>query len=142
MAGKKQHSPLGRELIAGMEEVAAYARGEIELPTRVVEVPEAVDVAAMQKRLRLSQARFAERFGFAVAAVRAGGAARRRGQEARAGSDHGFSAAPAGAPHVARGPAPHPIWRPSRRPSRRPKAPHPAPLPRHGQAAITPRAGE
>ena len=70
MAGKKRYSPLGDELIAGMEEAAAYARGEIELPTRVVEVPEAVDVAAIRKRLRLSQKRFAEQFGFTVAAVR------------------------------------------------------------------------
>ena len=70
MAGKQKHSPLGKELIAGMEEAAAYARGEIELPTRVVEVPEAVDVAAIRKRLGLSQERFAEQFGFTVAAVR------------------------------------------------------------------------
>ncbi len=70
MAGKLKHSPLGKELIAGMEEAAAYARGEIELPTRVVEVPEAVDVAAIRKRLRLSQERFAEKFGFTVASVR------------------------------------------------------------------------
>ncbi len=70
MAGKKKHSPLGKELIAGMEEAVAYARGEIELPTRVVEVPEAVDVAAIRRRLRLSQERFAEKFGFTVASVR------------------------------------------------------------------------
>ncbi len=70
MAGKQKHSPLGRELIAGMEEAVAYARGEIELPTRVVEVPEAVDVAAIRRRLRLSQERFAEKFGFTVASVR------------------------------------------------------------------------
>jgi putative transcriptional regulator len=50
--------------------VAAYARGDIELPTRTVEVPETVDVAAIRKRLRLSQERFAEQFGFTVAAVR------------------------------------------------------------------------
>ncbi len=70
MAGKQKHSPLGKELIAGMEEAVAYARGEIELPTRVVEVPEAVDVAAIRRRLRLSQERFAEKFGFTVASVR------------------------------------------------------------------------
>ncbi len=70
MAAKKKHSPLGKELIAGMQEAAAYASGEIELPTRVVEVPEAVDVAAIRKRLRLSQVRFAQQFGFTVAAVR------------------------------------------------------------------------
>ncbi len=69
VAGKQKHSRLGKELIAGMNEAAAYARGEIELPTRVVEVPAAVDVAAIRKRLRLSQARFAEQFSLTVAAV-------------------------------------------------------------------------
>ncbi len=52
MAGRQKHSRLGKELIAGMKEVAAYARGEIELPTRVVEVPEAVDVAAPPRAVR------------------------------------------------------------------------------------------
>ncbi len=42
MAGKQKHTPLGKELIAAMKEVLAYTRGEIELPTRVVAVPEAV----------------------------------------------------------------------------------------------------
>ncbi len=70
MAGKQKHSPLGKELIAGMQEAVAYARGEIELPTRVVAVPDALDVAAIRKRLGLSQSRFAEQFGFTVAAVR------------------------------------------------------------------------
>ncbi len=70
MAGRQKHSRLGKELIVGMKEAAAYARGEIELPTRVMEVPEAADVTAIRKRLRLSQARFAEQFGFTVAAVR------------------------------------------------------------------------
>jgi putative transcriptional regulator len=60
MAGKQKHSRRGKELIVGMKEAAAYARGEIELPTWVVEVPEAVDVAAIRKRLGLSQSRFAE----------------------------------------------------------------------------------
>lgn len=82
MAGKQKHSPLGKELIAGMQEAVAYARGEIELPTRVVEVPEVVDVAAIRKRLRLSQARFAEQFGYTVAAVRDWEQRRRRPERA------------------------------------------------------------
>ena len=69
-AGKQKHSRLGKELIAGMKEAAAYARGEIELPTRVVEVPEAADEAAIRKRLRLSQARFALHFGISPATLR------------------------------------------------------------------------
>ncbi len=42
MASKQKHTPLGEELIAGMKEAVAYTRGEIELPARVVAVPEAV----------------------------------------------------------------------------------------------------
>ncbi len=69
MAGKQKHSPLGKELIAGMQEAVAYARGEIELPTRVVEVSPA-DIAAIRKRLHLSQARFALTFGMSAATLR------------------------------------------------------------------------
>ena len=69
MAAKEEHSPLGKELIAGMQEAVAYARGEIELPTRVVEVSPA-DIAAIRKRLRLSQARFALIFGMSPATLR------------------------------------------------------------------------
>ncbi|MEE8188776.1 MAG: type II toxin-antitoxin system MqsA family antitoxin [Kiloniellales bacterium] len=78
MVGKKQQSALGKDLIDGMKEAVAHARGEIELPTRVVEVPETVDVAAIRKRLRLSQERFAEYFGFTVASVREWEQKRRR----------------------------------------------------------------
>ena len=42
MARKQKHTPLGKELIAGMKEAVTYTRGEIELPTRVVAEPEAV----------------------------------------------------------------------------------------------------
>jgi len=69
MAAKEKHSPLGKELIASMQEAAAYARGEIELPTRVVDVSPA-DIAATRKRLRLSQARFALTFGISPATLR------------------------------------------------------------------------
>lgn len=69
MAGKPKHTALGKELIAAMKEVAAYERGEIELPTRVVEVSPA-DIAATRKRLRLSQARFALTFGISAATLR------------------------------------------------------------------------
>ncbi|MEE8506930.1 MAG: transcriptional regulator [Kiloniellales bacterium] len=78
MVGKKQQSALGEDLIDGMREAVAHARGEIELPTRVVEVPETVDVVAIRKRLRLSQERFAEYFGFTVASVREWEQKRRR----------------------------------------------------------------
>ena len=78
MAGRPKHSRLGKELIVGMKEAAAYARGEIELPTRVMEVPEAADVTAIRKRLRLSQARFALYFGISPSTVRNWEQGRRR----------------------------------------------------------------
>ena len=46
MAGKQKHSRLGKELVAGMKEAVAYARGEIELPTHVGKVSIA-DIAAI-----------------------------------------------------------------------------------------------
>ena len=69
MAGKQKHSPLGKDLIAGMKEAVAYARGEIELPTHVGKVSTA-DIAAIRKRLGLSQARFALCFGISPATLR------------------------------------------------------------------------
>ncbi|MCH6587769.1 MAG: helix-turn-helix domain-containing protein [Proteobacteria bacterium] len=69
MAGKQKHSPLGKELIAGMKEAVAYARGEIELPTHVGKVSTA-DIAAIRKRLGLSQARVALYFGISPATLR------------------------------------------------------------------------
>ena len=58
----------GRELIESAQEALAIAEGKIE-PARVV-MPEAVDVAAIRKRLHLSQGKFADRFGLSVATVR------------------------------------------------------------------------
>ena len=65
-----KRSPLGAELTEAMEDAVAHARGEMALPTRAVQAPERVDVAAIRKRTGLSQTRFAERFGFAVSTVR------------------------------------------------------------------------
>ena len=69
MATKEKHTPLGKELIAALEEVLAHARGEIDLPTRDFEVPPA-DIAAMRKKLGLSQDRFAVAFGISPATLR------------------------------------------------------------------------
>ena len=61
-------SQFGRELIESAKEAVAVAEGRAK-PARVIEFDE-IDVAAIRKRLRLSQARFAERFGLSVATVR------------------------------------------------------------------------
>ena len=58
----------GQDLIASAREALAIATGAAE-PARAF-VPPDVDVAAIRKRSGLSQARFAQRFGFSAAAVR------------------------------------------------------------------------
>jgi putative transcriptional regulator len=61
---------LGQELIEAMEEVVAHQKGSKKLKERVVKVaPKSVDVAAIRRRLGLSQHDFAHRFGFSVRAV-------------------------------------------------------------------------
>lgn len=68
---KAKRSALGRRLVAGAREALAHARGEVELPSYTVTVPDAVDVAAIRAQLGLSQRRFAEAFGLDVRAVHA-----------------------------------------------------------------------
>lgn len=51
----------GKELIQSAEEALAIAEGRAE-PAAVF-VPETIDVAAIRKRQKLSQAAFAERYG-------------------------------------------------------------------------------
>jgi hypothetical protein len=52
-------SGYGRRLIAGLTEALAHARGEIELPSYTVTVPDRMDVAKLRRSLGLSQAAFA-----------------------------------------------------------------------------------
>lgn len=58
----------GKELIDSANEALAIAKGEAE-PAGAF-IPETVDVAAIRKRLKLSQAAFAERYGLPVGTVR------------------------------------------------------------------------
>jgi len=62
---------LGRRLVASLNEALAHARGEIELPSYTVTVPERIDVAKLRRRLGLSQAAFARAFGLEVTALHA-----------------------------------------------------------------------
>ena len=57
-----------RELLESIQEARAIARNELE-PAGVFH-PEPFDVAAIRKRLKLSQGRFAARFGLSVATLR------------------------------------------------------------------------
>lgn len=58
----------GKELIESANEALSIAKGEVD-PAAVF-IPETVDVAAIRKRLKLSQVAFAKRFGLPVGTVR------------------------------------------------------------------------
>jgi putative transcriptional regulator len=75
---KRNTSGLGRRLVAGLNDALAHARGQLELPSYTVRVPEQVDVARLRHRLGLSQAAFAHTFGLDVTALHAWEQGRRR----------------------------------------------------------------
>ncbi len=75
---KRKTSALGRRLVAGLNEALAHARGEIELPSYTVTVPEQIDVAGLRRQLGLSQTAFARAFGLDVTALHAWEQGRRR----------------------------------------------------------------
>jgi len=58
----------GKELIESANEALAIAKGEAE-PAGVF-IPETVDVAAIRKRLKLSQTAFVKRYGLPVGTLR------------------------------------------------------------------------
>ena len=66
---KKKHSALGKRLIASANEMVAHAKGELKLDIYAVKIPPQVDVTTVRRRLGLSQAGFARRFGFSPRAV-------------------------------------------------------------------------
>lgn len=69
-------SKFGQELIDSAEEALAIAKGVKKAPLRLD--AEAINVAAIRKRLNLSQTRFAETFGLSAATVRDWEQGRRR----------------------------------------------------------------
>ncbi len=63
-------STFGATLVKSMQQALAYAKGEnVAARVTTIMVP-AVDVKAIRRRLGLSQAQFAAKFGFAPASVR------------------------------------------------------------------------
>lgn len=58
----------GKELIQSAHEALAIAEGRSE-PAAVF-VPESIDVAAIHKRLKLSQAEFARRYGLPASTIK------------------------------------------------------------------------
>lgn len=63
-------SKLGKKLIRAAKEARAIARGEAKASTYRIHLPAEVDVQALRKRLGLSQAEFAARFGIPPGTLR------------------------------------------------------------------------
>ena len=63
---RAKRSRVARDIISGLKEAAAFTRGEISLPVRMVNVLEPVDVRALRSKLGLSQSEFAREYGFSV----------------------------------------------------------------------------
>lgn len=57
-------------IMRGLGEAADYVRGQSDAKSYRVHAPENVDVAAIRKKLKLTQAGFADRYGFTLGAVR------------------------------------------------------------------------
>jgi putative transcriptional regulator len=68
---KKNLSPLAKDIVNGLEEYAAYKRGEktgIKVYT-FPKVPDSVDVKAIRGKLGMTQEQFTS-FGFSLSAIR------------------------------------------------------------------------
>jgi putative transcriptional regulator len=70
-----QHSPhmsaAGNSILAGLQDALAYAQGDTTRgQPSTVRVPDTVDVKAIRKRLGLTQAAFAQRYGFELSSIR------------------------------------------------------------------------
>jgi putative transcriptional regulator len=63
-------SKLGKKLIAAAREGVAIARGEADPETYRLHVPNKMDVGALRRKLGLSQAEFAIRYGLTLGRVR------------------------------------------------------------------------
>jgi putative transcriptional regulator len=64
-------SAAGKSILTGLQDALAYAQGNITRgDAHTVHIPEAVDVKAIRKRLGLTQAAFAQRYGFELSSVR------------------------------------------------------------------------
>lgn len=77
MKPKKRN--IGNEIIMGLKEAIRFARSEdVGARVHVVHVPNRIDVRAIRRKRKLSQAAFANRYGFALSALRDWEQGRRR----------------------------------------------------------------
>ena len=64
-------SAAGKSILAGLQDALAYAQGDTTRgQSDTVRVPATVDVKAIRKRLGLTQAAFAQRYGFELSSIR------------------------------------------------------------------------
>jgi putative transcriptional regulator len=64
-------SAAGKSILAGLQDALAYAQGDTTRgQSHTVRVPDTVDVKAIRKRLGLTQAAFAQRYGFELSSIR------------------------------------------------------------------------
>lgn len=64
-------SKIGKDILEGMKNAIEYLDGKKEGSRKhVVHVPAKVNVSAIRKRLKLTQAGFASQYGFALSAVK------------------------------------------------------------------------
>jgi len=61
---------LGKRLIRAAREANAIAKGELDPSSYRVHVPVEIDVKELRKRLHLTQAEFAARFGISIGTLR------------------------------------------------------------------------
>jgi len=59
-------SRVGKDVVQGLREAAAHARGEISLRAYEYDVPGPVNVKAIRAKSGLSQSQFARRYGFST----------------------------------------------------------------------------
>lgn len=57
-------------IVAGLEDAVEIAEGRADPTTYRIHVPKAVDVRAIRRRMGLTQAAFADRFGFSLGTLR------------------------------------------------------------------------
>src|SRR5438132_4873937 len=61
---------IGKEIIAGLEEIKAWRQGDKKLKTVTIHLPTAADVPVIRRELGLSQEQFASLMGVRVATLR------------------------------------------------------------------------
>jgi putative transcriptional regulator len=69
-SNERPFSKNAQGIIDGLNDALAIARGEADPTTYRVHIPVEIDVEKIRKKLKLTQAQFAFRYGFSVGAIR------------------------------------------------------------------------